>query len=157
MDDFRDDASHASSSPFNSMNLSSPGSIDSNDINQQEPRQHAMSPRTELIVAERLEFELRQFIAEHARENRRLSEHYRVERDRADHLVDEFYQAELRRIDDEHIEAERLIRIKGERIMEERLCRIEVECIVDDLLRRIDDKHIMEERLRCIEDEREAE
>ena len=157
MDDIRDDASNSSSSPFNSMKLDSPGSIDSHDINRQESRQQAISPRTELIVAERLEFELRQFRAEHARENRRLSEHYRAERDRADRLVDEFYQAEILRIDEERIEAERLIRIKGERIMEERLCRIEVECIVDDLLRRIDDKHIMEERLRCIEDEREAE
>jgi len=50
MDDYRDDASHASSSPFNSMDLNSPGLIDSHNINRQEHRQHAISPRTELIV-----------------------------------------------------------------------------------------------------------
>ena len=99
MDDFRDDASNASSSPFNSMDLNSPGSIDSHNINRQEPRQHAISPRVELIVAERLEFELRQYRAEHASENRRLYDHFEAERDRADRLVDEFYQAELRRIE----------------------------------------------------------
>ena len=120
------------------MDLNSPGSIDSHNINRQEPRQHAISPRTELIVAERLEFELRHYRAEYARENRRLSEHFEAERDRADRLVDEFYQAELRRIEEERIEAERLIRIEGERIVEERLCRIEVECVVADLLHRIE-------------------
>ena len=134
MDDIRDDASSASSSPFTSMKLDSPGSIDSHDINRQESRQHDISPRTELIVAERLEFELRRYRAEHASENRRLSEHFRAERDRADRLVDEFYQVEIRRIEEERIEAERLIRIEGERIVEERLCRIEVECVVADLL-----------------------
>ena len=138
MDDIRDDASNSSSSPFNSMKLDSPGSIDSHDINRQESRQQAISPRTELIVAERLEFELRQYRAEHASENRRLYDHFEAERDRADRLVDEFYQAELRRIEEERIEAERLIRIEGERIVEERLCRIEVECVVADLLHRIE-------------------
>ena len=140
MDDICDDASSASSSPFNSMKLDSPGSIDSHDINRQESRQQAISPRTELIVAERLEFELRQYRAEHARENRRLYDHFEAERDRADRLVDEFYQAEIHRIDEERIEAERLIRIEGERIVEERLCRIEVECVVADLLHRIEAK-----------------
>ena len=138
MDDIRDDASNSSSSPFNSMDLNSPGSIDSHNINRQEPRQHAISPRTELIVAERLEFELRQYRAEYVSENRRLYDHFEAERDRADRLVDEFYQAELRRIEEERIEAERLIRIEGERIVEERLCRIEVECVVADLLHRIE-------------------
>ena len=138
MDDIRDDASSACSSPFTSMKLDSPGSIDSHDINRQESRQQAISPRTELIVAERLEFELRQYRAEHASENRRLYDHFEAERDRADRLVDEFYQVELRRIEEERIEAERLIRIEGERIVEERLCRIEVECVVADLLHRIE-------------------
>jgi len=138
MDDIRDDASNSSSSPFNSMKLDSPGSIDSHDINRQESRQQAISPRTELIVAERLEFELRQYRAEYARENRRLYDHFEAERDRADRLVDDFFQAELRRIEEERFEAEQLIRIEGKRIVEERLCRIEVECIVDDLLRRIE-------------------
>ena len=138
MDDYRDDASHASSSPFKSMDLNSPGSIDSHNINRQEHRQHDISPRTELIVAERLEFELRQYRAEHARENRRLYDHFEAERVRADRLVDEFYQAEIHRIDEERIEKERLIRIEGERIVEERLCRIEVECVVADLLHRIE-------------------
>ena len=141
MDDIREDASSASWSPFNSMKLDSPGSIDSHDINRQESRQQAISPRTELIVAERLVFELRQYRAEHASENRRLYDHFEAERDRADRLVDEFYQAELRRIEEERIEAERLIRIEGERIVEERLCPIEVECVVADLLHRIEAEH----------------
>ena len=121
MDDIRDDASSASSSPFNSMKLDSPGSIDSHDINRQESRQQAISPRTELIVAERLEFELRQYRAEYASENRRLYDHFEAERDRADRLVDEFYQAELRRIEEEQrIEAEGRRRIEEVRIETER-------------------------------------
>ena len=121
MDDIRDDASNSSSSPFNSMKLDSPGSIDSHDINRQESRQQAISPRTELIVAERLEFELRQYRAEHASENRRLYDHFEAERDRADRLVDEFYQAELRRIEEEQrIEAEGRRRIEEVRIETER-------------------------------------
>ena len=145
MDDIRDDASSASSSPFTSMKLDSTGSIDSHDINRQESRQQAISPRTELIVAERLEFELRQYRAEYARENRRLSEHYRAERDRADRLVDEFYQAELRRIEEEQrIEAEGRRRIEEVRIETERhrleeehreRDRIVKECVMVELRR----------------------
>ena len=165
MDDDRDDASHVSSFTFD-MNLNSPESIDSNDINRQEPFRQALPPNLELIVAERLEFELQQFRAEHARENRRLTDHYRAERDRADRLVDEYLQNEqdriveervqvvLRRIEDERIEEERLRRIEYERFEADRLCRVEVECVVDDLLRSIDNKHIEAERPRRIEDER---
>ena len=152
MDDDRDDASHASSSPFKSMDLYSPGSIDSHDINRQESRQQALSPRTELIVEERLEFELRQYRDDHARENRRLSEHYRAERDRADRLVDEFYQAELRRIDEEHrIEAEGRRRIEEVRIETERH-RLEEEHRERD---RIVKERVMIE-LRRIEAERSS-
>ena len=152
MDDYRDDASHASSSPFNSMDLNSPGLIDSHNINRQEHRQHAISPRTELIVAERLEFALRQIRVEHASENRRLSEHCRAERVRADRLVDEFYQAELRRIEEEQrIEAEGRRRIEEERIETERY-RLEEE--------RIETEQIVKERvmveLRRIEAERSS-
>ena len=148
-----DDASHASFLTFD-MNLNSPGSKDSNDINRQEPRQHAISPRTERIVAERVEIEIRQIRAERDRDYRRLSDHFRAERDNADHLVDEYLrneqdliveervQVELRRIEDERIKEERLRRIEYERFEADRLCRIEVECVVDDLLRRIDDEHI---------------
>ena len=153
MDDDRDDASHASSFSFD-MNLNSPRSIDSNDINRQEPRQHAITPRTERIVAERVEIELRHVRAERDREYRRLTNHFRAERDNADRLVDEYLrneqdqiveecvQVELRRIEDERIKEERLRRIEYERFEADRLCRIEVECVVDDLLRRIDDEHI---------------
>ena len=153
MDDDRDDASHVSSFTFD-MNLNSPESIDSNDINRQEPFRQALPPNLELIVAERLEFELQQFRAEHARENRRLTDHYRAERDRADRLVDEYLQNEQDRIVEERVQVV-LRRIEDERIEEERrLCRIEVECVLDDLLRSIDNKHIEAERLRRIEDER---
>ena len=152
MDDIRDDASHASSSPFKSMDLNSPGSIDSHNINRQEHRQHAISPRTELIVAERLEFALRQYRAEYASENRRLYDHFEAERDRANRLVDEFYQAELRRIEEEQrIEAEGRRRIEEVRIKTERH-RLEEEHRERD---RIVKERVMVE-LRRIEAERSS-
>jgi len=153
MDDDRDDASHVSSFTFD-MNLNSPGSIDSNDNNRQEPRQHALPPNLELIVAERVEIGLRHVRAERDREYRRLTNHFRAERDRADRLVDEYLLNEQDRIVEERVQVV-LRRIEDERIEEERrLCRIEVECVLDDLLRSIDNKHIEAERLRRIEDER---
>ena len=163
MDDDRDDASHASSFTFD-MNLNSPGSVDSNDINRQEPRQHVLPPNIERIVAERVEIELRHVRAARDRDYRQLTDHFRAERDNADRLVDEFLQneidriveervqVELRRLEAERIEAERLEielrRAEAERIEAERLRRNEVECVVVDLLHRIEVEHNEVERLR---------